>query len=338
MITMLATIFVFGVIVFIHELGHFVTAKACGMRVDEFAVGFGPAIVKVQKDETLYSIRAIPLGGYNKIAGMSDEEELDDRSFLNKPAWQRFIVISAGAVFNFLLAILIVFSILVISGAPSPSSEPVIGRMHSTGPAAIAHLEVNDKITSINGKKITKWTDIAIALQGTQKHAIPIVVERNGQMIESTIIPMETDNGRAIIGINPSSIMTKYPIGEAAYRAVAYTVNMVHQMITSLWSMIVGTEEAQLAGPVGVAQMAGEVAQIGFVYLLQFTAILSINLGVINLLPLPVLDGGHLIIILVESITRRKLPPKALQYIQMAGLALLLFIFLYTTVQDISRI
>ena len=102
--------------------------------------------------------------------------------------------------------------------------------------------------------------------------------------------------------------------------------------------MIVGTEEAQLAGPVGVAQMAGEVAQIGFVYLLQFTAILSINLGVINLLPLPVLDGGHLIIILVESITRRKLSPKALQYIQMAGLALLLFIFLYTTVQDISRI
>ena len=132
--------------------------------------------------------------------------------------------------------------------------------------------------------------------------------------------------------------MTKYPISEAAYRAVAYTVNIVHQMITGLWSMIVGTEEAQLAGPVGVAQMAGEVAQIGFVYLLQFTAILSINLGVINLLPLPVLDGGHLIIILVESITRRKLPPKALQYIQMAGLALLLFIFLYTTVQDISRI
>ena len=337
MITILATIFVFGVIVFIHEFGHFITAKACGMRVDEFAIGFGPAVAKVQRGETLYSIRAIPLGGFNRIAGMNPDEEMDERSFSVKPAWQRFIVISAGAVFNFLLAIVIFFIVFAVSGAPSPSSEAVIGRINQNGPAAAAHLEINDRITSINGHVISQWSDISPALVGTEKRGVPVTIERNGEQFETTLISADNGQGRAIIGITPVTNLTKYPIPEADVKAVTYTGAIVYQMVAGVWGMIVGTESAQLAGPVGVAQMAGEVAQIGFVYLLQFTAVLSINLGVINLLPLPVLDGGHLIIILIESITRRKLPPKALQYIQLAGVALLLAIFLYTTFLDISR-
>ena len=214
MLTILATIFVFGIIVFIHEFGHFITAKASGMRVDEFAIGFGPAIAKKRKGETLYSIRAIPLGGYNKIAGMDPEEPLDDRSFLNKPVWKRFIVIAAGAVFNFLLAIVIFFMIYAVNGIQTPSMEPVVGNMMSNSPAMTAHMTVNDRIVSINGKPVNEWTDISKSLQGTANTLVPIVVNRDGVNQELTVIPEAVGNdGRAVIGINP--VMNSMPLNVA---------------------------------------------------------------------------------------------------------------------------
>lgn len=189
MLTIVATIFVFGIIVFIHEFGHFITAKASGMRVDEFAIGFGPAIAKKRKGETLYSIRAIPLGGYNKIAGMDPEEPLDDRSFLNKPVWKRFVVIAAGAVFNFLLALVLFFIVYVANGIQTPSMEPVVGNMMNGSPAINAQMELNDRIVSINGKPVNEWTDISKTLQGTANTIVPIVVNRNGVNQELTAIP-----------------------------------------------------------------------------------------------------------------------------------------------------
>lgn len=337
MLTILATIFVFGVIVFIHEFGHFITAKASGMRVDEFAIGFGPALVKKQKGETLYSIRAIPLGGYNKIAGMMPDEELDDRSFLNKPVWKRFIVIFAGAFFNFLLAIVIFFGVFVTYGQQTPSTEPVIGRIVNDSPAVAAHLEVNDRIITINGKTVAQWSDITTNLKGTENTVVTMMIKRDGELKEVSIIPSEA-NGRAIIGINPQINSTPYSIGEAAERSVTATLAILQEMVRTLWLMITGQMAAQVSGPIGVAQAAGEMAQFGFVYLLNFTAILSLNLGVINLLPVPALDGGHLILLIIEGITRRRMPPKALQYIQMTGVILLIALFIYATTHDISRL
>jgi len=337
MITLLATVFVFGLIVFIHELGHFITAKLCGMRVDEFAIGFGPALVKVQKGETLYSIRTIPLGGYNKIAGMDPDEEQDARSFSSKPAWQRFIVISAGAVFNFLLAIIMFFFIFSTIGVGTPSNEAVIGRISAGSPAHTAQLEVNDKITSINGKAVNEWLDISKNLTGLSNQVVTIHVERDGKDIEVSIIP-EDNNGRAIIGVNPQTVYQKYSIADSAKMAVTGTVTMIYEMVNGLVSMVTGSAKADVAGPIGVAQMAGQIAQVGFVYLLQFTAVLSINLGVINLLPIPALDGGHLIIILIESVIRRRLPAKALYYVQMTGVTIMMFLFLYATSNDIMRL
>lgn len=339
LLTIVATIFVFGIIVFIHEFGHFITAKASGMRVDEFAIGFGPALVKVQKGETLYSIRAIPLGGYNKIAGMDPEEPLDDRSFLNKPVWKRFIVIAAGAIFNFLLAIVIFFIVYATYGVQTPSKEPIIGNMLSNSPAAMAHMQVNDRIISIKGKPVAEWTDISKQLQGTANTVVPIVISRDGQEQELSVIPTQTGNeGRAVIGINPVSIVQEYTIGQSAVQAVNTTGYVLVSMVEGLWSMITGTTNAELAGPIGVAQMAGQMAENGFMYLLQFTALLSLNLGVINLLPIPALDGGHLIVLLIEGITRRRLPVKALQYIQMTGVIILILLFVYATTHDISRL
>lgn len=339
MLTILATIFVFGIIVFIHEFGHFITAKASGMRVDEFAIGFGPAIAKKRKGETLYSIRAIPLGGYNKIAGMDPEEPLDDRSFLNKPVWKRFIVIAAGAVFNFLLAIVIFFMIYAVNGIQTPSMEPVVGNMMSNSPAMTAHMTVNDRIVSINGKPVNEWTDISKSLQGTANTLVPIVVNRDGVNQELTVIPEAVGNeGRAVIGINP--VMNSMPlnVAEAVVQSLHTTGFVLVSMVDGIWSMITGHTNAELAGPIGVAQMAGQVAESGFANLLQFTALLSLNLGVINLLPIPALDGGHLIVLIIEGITRRRLPVKALQYIQMTGIVILLALFVYATTHDISRL
>lgn len=339
MLTILATIFVFGIIVFIHEFGHFITAKASGMRVDEFAIGFGPAIAKKRKGETLYSIRAIPLGGYNKIAGMDPEEPLDDRSFLNKLVWKRFIVIAAGAVFNFLLAIVIFFMIYAVNGIQTPSMEPVVGNMMSNSPAMTAHMTVNDRIVSINGKPVNEWTDISKSLQGTANTLVPIVVNRDGVNQELTVIPEAVGNdGRAVIGINP--VMNSMPlnVAEAVVQSLHTTGFVLVSMVDGIWSMITGHTNAELAGPIGVAQMAGQVAESGFANLLQFTALLSLNLGVINLLPIPALDGGHLIVLIIEGITRRRLPAKALQYIQMTGIVILLALFVYATTHDISRL
>lgn len=339
MLTILATIFVFGIIVFIHEFGHFITAKASGMRVDEFAIGFGPAIAKKRKGETLYSIRAIPLGGYNKIAGMDPEEPLDDRSFLNKPVWKRFIVIAAGAVFNFLLAIVIFFMIYAVNGIQTPSMEPVVGNMMSNSPAMTAHMTVNDRIVSINGKPVNEWIDISKSLQGTANTLVPIVVNRDGVNQELTVIPEAVGNdGRAVIGINP--VMNSMPlnVAEAVVQSLHTTGFVLVSMVDGIWSMITGHTNAELAGPIGVAQMAGQVAESGFANLLQFTALLSLNLGVINLLPIPALDGGHLIVLIIEGITRRRLPAKALQYIQMTGIVILLALFVYATTHDISRL
>ncbi|MBS4912833.1 MAG: RIP metalloprotease RseP [Veillonella sp.] len=337
MLTLLATIFVFGIIVFIHELGHFVTAKASGMRVDEFAIGFGPALVKKQYGETLYSIRAIPLGGFNKIAGMMPDEPLDDRSFLNKPVWKRFIVIFAGAFFNFLLAIVIFFGVFVTYGQQTPSTEPVIGRIVSDSPAVAAHLEENDRITSINGQPVKVWSDITTQLKGTENTVVTMMIERNGESREVSVIPTE-NSGRAIIGINPVINSTPYSVGEAAQLSVVGTIAILKEMVNTLWLMITGQVAAQVSGPIGVAQAAGTMAQFGFVYLLNFTAILSLNLGVINLLPVPALDGGHLILLIIEGITRRRMPPKALQYIQLTGVILLIALFIYATTHDISRL
>lgn len=338
MVTLLATVFVFGLIVFVHEMGHFITAKLCRMRVDEFAIGFGPVLGSFRKGETLYSVRAIPLGGFNKIAGMDPSESLDERSFMSKPVWQRFIVISAGAIMNFVLAIVIFFVVFVGYGLQTPIDAPVIGQVMKNSPAMVAHFQDGDRIVSIENKPVEKWTDITTMFAPYANQVTNVLVDRGGQSVELSVIPSAAENGRAVIGVYPSMKIQKYSVSEAAVMAVTGTGKIMYGMVDGLGQMVTGKQSAEVSGPIGVAQMAGQVASVGFSYLLQFTAMLSINLGVINLLPVPVLDGGHLILLILEGIRGKRLPDKALYYIQMAGLALLLMLFLYATSNDISRL
>lgn len=338
MITILATVFVFGLIVFIHEMGHFVMAKLCRMRVDEFAIGFGPLLASFRRGETLYSIRAIPLGGYNKIAGMDPSEPLDERSFMTKPIWQRFLVIAAGALMNFVLAIVLFFIVFVGYGVQTPVNEPVVGQIIKNSPAVAAHFQSGDRIITIENKPVTEWKDISTGFAPYANQVTSVMVQRDGKQVELTVIPSLSENNRVVIGIYPAMTTQNYSVLESASMAINGTGRIIYGMVEGLGQMITGKQSADVAGPLGVAQMAGQVASVGFSYLLQFTAMLSINLGVLNLLPVPVLDGGYLILLILEGIRGKRLPDRALYYIQMCGLALLVLLFVYATSSDISRL
>lgn len=338
MITILATIFVFGLIVLVHEWGHFITAKLSGMIVEEFAIGFGPAIFEKRVGETLYSLRAIPLGGYNKIAGMDPEEDCGERGYNKQPIWKRLIVISAGAFMNFVLAIVLFFMMMATVGTSTVSTEAVIGQIQENSPAAMAHLELGDKILTINKQPIAAWKDIRPSLVNQGEKSITMTIERNGEVKELSIIPKTVEKDQAVLGIYPTVITEPMTIGEAFTGAFEKTGAILVSMLVMLKMMITGAAGSNVAGPVGIAQMAGQVASHGFVPLLNLTAVLSINLGLINLLPIPVLDGGHIVVLFIEGIIGRKLPQKVLYTIQMAGLAILATVFLYATFNDITRL
>ena len=232
---------------------------------------------------------------------------------------------------------MIYFFVFAFHGTTIPSQEPIIGDILAGNPAATAGIQKGDKIVSINGQYIQEWKDITESLKGHSNHVVSVTLDRNGETIFTTVIPRESGD-RAVIGINPVLEVKEYSIGESAVNAVSHTGSTLTDMVQGLWNIVTGHSKGDVAGPIGVAQMAGQVAQHGFISLLLFTALLSLNLGVINLLPIPVLDGGHLVLLILEGITGRKLPEKALQYIQMTGVGLLLLVFVYSTFQDILRL
>ncbi len=337
--TILATIFVFGLLVFVHELGHFMTAKWTGMQVDEFAIGFGPALYSKKYGDTLYSIRAIPLGGYNKIAGMDPDEPMQEGSFSGKSVWKRLIVIAAGAMMNFVLAIVLFFGIISINGIQLPLEEPVIGSIIEGSPAASARLQENDRILKINDVTISNWQDIQKELAGHGNEIVPVEIERNNEIQTVSVIPQYNEaNKKVMIGITPVVETKNFSLWESLKLSILQTVGLLAAMISGLYMMLMGTMSAEISGPIGVAHMAGQVAEIGMVPLLNFTALLSINLGLLNLLPVPMLDGGHIVLLALEGITGRKLSAKVLYYIQMSGMVILLALFLFAMTNDISKL
>lgn len=337
-ITIAATVFVFSLIVFVHEFGHFITAKLTGMQVDEFAIGFGPKIYSCTHGSTLYSLRAIPLGGFNRIAGMTDDEPLNERSFLNKPVPSRLLVIAAGGLMNFLLAILILWGVTFAVGTMTVSPQPVVGSVIEDSAASRANMQEGDRIVSIGGTAIAQWSDISQAVAKNSKSVVTVVIDRDGQTLSLEMIPqVDSQSQRATLGIMPVITKQSHGLFESAGMAVQRTGQLCQIMLVGIYEMITGETKADLAGPIGVAQLAGQVASVGFVNLLIFTAFLSINLGILNLLPIPMLDGGYIILLILEGISGRRMPKKALQYIQATGMVILGALFLFAMFQDISR-
>ena len=379
MTTIVAAIFVFGLLVLVHELGHFMVAKLTGMRVDEFAIGFGPKLWSRKYGETLYAIRAVPLGGFNRIAGMDyeiiermgneaeekaddggresgwrryipsvnrenvvmvpDDEGAGERAYFRRPIWARMLMVLAGSFMNFILPLFIFFGIFYFSGVATPSSEPVIGAVMAEKPAAMAGLMKGDRILTIDGSEVTKWDDISRSIQGAEGKPFKLTYQRDGEVRSTTLIPEEEpESKRVIIGITSSADIHQPGILEAAGLAAQKVFFVLMAMVGALIQLMLGSVGAEaLSGPVGIVQMTGEVANQGILPLLNFTAFLSLNLGLINLLPVPALDGGHFVMLVLEGLRGKPLGPKAMYYIQAAGVTLLVSLMIFTTFNDLMK-
>ena len=379
MTTIVAAIFVFGLLVLVHELGHFMVAKLTGMRVDEFAIGFGPKLWSRKYGETLYAIRAVPLGGFNRIAGMDyeiiermgneaeekaddggresgwrryipsvnrenvvmvpDDEGAGERAYFRRPIWARMLMVLAGSFMNFILPLFIFFGIFYFSGVATPSPEPVIGAVMAEKPAAMAGLRQGDRILTIDGSEVTKWEDISRSIQGAEGKPFKLTYQRDGEVRSTTLIPEEEpESKRVIIGITSSADIHQPGLLEAAGLAAQKVFFVLMAMVGALIQLMLGSVGAEaLSGPVGIVQMTGEVANQGILPLLNFTAFLSLNLGLINLLPVPALDGGHFVMLVLEGLRGKPLGPKAMYYIQAAGVTLLVSLMIFTTFNDLMK-
>ena len=339
MLTILACIFVFGILVTVHEFGHFITAKLTGMKVEEFSIGFGPNIYQQQEGETLYSLRMLPLGGYNKIAGMDpDDPEDPERGFNSKPVSSRMLVILAGSLMNILLPVVIFFGLFLAFGMDVPENKPVLGQIIEGYPAEQSGLKEGDRILSINGKPVHEWLDIRKNIADSGMQPIPFEIQRDTEKLTITVTPgVNPETGKPFIGVVSSLKNVRLTPVQAAVASVSATKNIIKNMYASLYHMVTGKTKAEFSGPVGVAKMAGEVAHKGFDRLMQFTAMLSLNLAIINLLPLPALDGGHFLILLIEAVTGHKLGKTAMQNIQKVGVAMILALTIFATFKDLTR-
>lgn len=356
-------IIVLGVLIFVHELGHFLFAKWSKMRVDEFAIGFPPRLFSFQKGGTRYALNLIPFGGYVKIFGENPDEESADPSatdsFVNKNRWQQAAVLVAGVLFNVLFAWLL-FSISFMSGFPAVVTDDnrdevhdqrlVITSVVEDGPAAQAGLQVGDEIETLIVEDMALLTQPSIegvqnfiATYGTNEIIMQIV--RGDEDLTQTITPQEgIVEGKPAIGIAMSFVGTMKLNPFAAFAEGAKTtVTMTKEVAVGLGGFLkdIVTGNAafdQVAGPVGIVGLVGDASQFGFVYLLGFTAFISLNLAVLNMIPFPALDGGRLLFVLIEGIIRRPINQKVANTANAVGFLLLILLMIVITVSDVIKL
>lgn len=320
------SLFVFLIVILVHEFGHFIVAKLNNIRVNEFSIGMGPKLLSKQGEETFYTLRALPIGGYVALEGEDDESD-DPRSFNRAHPLKRIAVLFAGAFMNFLLAIILFSFIFLIVGSPSDST--VIGDIMENSPAVESSLEVGDRIINIDNNPIESWNDISKVINESKKDELIIEFERNGETLNTTINPVN-DGGNYIIGITP---VYEKNIGSAISSAFTNTKTVILQVYEFIGNLITGQANISgLSGPVGIVRMIGSSSQQGIFTLLTLAAIISANLGAFNLLPFPALDGGTIYITFIEMIIGKEVPDKVKIGLNVVGLSLLLGLILYVTV------
>lgn len=380
MITAIVTIVMFLIMVSLHEFGHYIVARVLDFKILEYAIGFGPAIFKREKNSILYSVRVVPFGGYCKFEG-EDEESSDPRAFSNRPVWRRILVVAAGGVFNIILGFLI---FMVIMPSLSPVSTNVINSVVENSYLEQCGVQPGDKIIEIDGKNISFYNDITLYtsnLSGDEE--IDLTVKRNGEKLDFTVKPTEqkitynyTDEGveyiSAINGeeemqlipysenllkqedlIGKSQVQTRYIIGFVpqtqditalniwgnAWNNTKFVVKLVYR---SLWEMVTGKVGVeQMSGPVGIVNEVNNAVNQGshsWLYVLNLMALLTINLGVFNLLPFPALDGGRLFFMIVELIRRKPIPPEKEGMVHAIGIILLFALIIFISFHDILKL
>ena len=344
-LTIVALLIVLGVVVFVHEAGHFMAARWAGVRVDAFSIGFGPAIIKWHdKHNTVWKLCCLPLGGYVSIYG---QEDMFNRKkyaalpkakkvghYLSVPAWKQFIIIGAGVFMNFVLAWFIYSADFMFR--PRTIQLPVVGQVVRDSVAFNAGIKAGDVIVNIDKASIANWGEIIIAKELADKHNANVTVSRNGKLVNVVLKPAER---WGLIADGSKTIFRKKGFISGVYFGLRETYYQSKTLLIVLKQIITGERSSkQLGSFITIAQVSGHALETGFFVFLSIIALLSVNLGVINLLPLPVLDGGYLLILVIDAITRRKLGGKAMEITILVGWILIALLFAFTMWNDIARV
>ena len=352
LVTVGAFVVALGILVFVHELGHFAVAKRLGVKVLRFSIGFGPIVWARRRGETEYAVSALPLGGYVKMLGEEDEAEAiaePERGFATQSLPRRAAIVTAGPVMNFLFAFLVYAVLFVAVGAEIPSTEPRVGGVAAGSPAERAGLQVHDRVTAVDGVPVATWEDLAKSVRDSGGRVLRLAVQRaDGGAAELEVTPKlsETrnlfgeDTGEIwLIGIEASRDWKQVGPLEAIGMAGQQTAMASAVVLQGLALMVQGRVPLkELGGPIAIARAAGQQARAGTRYFLSMLAFLSINLGVLNLLPIPALDGGHLALFGVEAVMGRPLRQRHRELAQQVGILLLLSLMVFVFYNDIHRL
>lgn len=351
MVYIISFIVVLGILIFVHEFGHFIVARKLGIGVLKFSLGFGPKVFGFEKGGTEYLVSAVPLGGYVKLLGETPDEEIPpehiSRSFSHSPAGSKLMVVAAGPLFNIIFAAL-VFCVVFMAGVPV--LKPVVGDVVEDSPAFRAGIEKGDVIVSINERAMKRWEDIAVVIkeQGTE-NPLSVVINR-GDRIVNLVLQAEEREVKNIFGESVREpkigiiakgdyLIKRYNPFSALFLGIKETGRMIYLTVVTIVKLIERVIPADtLGGPILIAQIAGDQAKQGITPFFYFLALLSVNLGILNLLPIPILDGGHILIFSLEAITGRTLSMKVKGIVQQIGLVIIITLTILVFYNDIARI
>lgn len=335
MATVISSVIIFMVLVLIHEFGHFAVAKMCGVTVNEFAIGMGPLLFQKKHKGTVYSVRLIPIGGFCALEG-EDEESTKSDAFSNKSPVKRIAILVAGAFMNILLGF-VLMCIVMFSKNAQYVAVPVVDTVQVQSAAEEAGLLHGDRIVGINSAKIRTQMDLKFELARFKGGSLYITYLRNGEKQSVNLEPKKGDDGMYYIGFTAKTEPLDF--GGRLYHSFSYTVFYGKAILVSLWDMVTGSVGVEnVSGPVGIVSEIGSAASQGLDSLLRLASLITINLGLFNLLPLPALDGGRVLFVVAEIVTRRKVPPEKEGMVHFIGFAILILLMLFATWNDISRL
>lgn len=330
MSTLIGSIIVFMLVITLHELGHFTVAKLSGIKVNEFAIGMGPKLFSKNVGETKYSLRALPIGGYVAMEG-EEEYSHDPRAFNNVNVFKRMAVVLAGVFMNFVLAVAAFFIVFLFIGVQTN----ILSGVMEGSPAELAGLQKGDRIVAIQDQKINEWRDVINTIS-TSTGEIKVKVERNNEQLTFYVVPYEKD-GRQVIGITPEIQKSATNALSMAFKQTISTIKDVFSTIGMLFNGKANV--SMLAGPVGVISIIGQETSKGILNLIGILGLISANLAVVNLLPIPALDGGKFVFLIIESITGKPVNEKIENNLTLVGFSLLIGLMLYITIfGDLNRI
>lgn len=344
-LAIVALLIVLGVVVFVHELGHFLAARWAGVRVDTFSIGFGPAIVKWHdKHGTVWKIACLPLGGYVSIYGQDDmfdrkkyadlPAEKKKGHYLSAPAWKQFIIVAAGVTMNFILAWLIYSGIFMFQ--PKEVQLPVVGQVIQESVAFNAGVKPGDIVMQIDNDQVTNWGELIIAKDLASHHDADVLLLRDDKLVRVQLAPAER---WGLIADGSKTELRKKGFFDGLYAGARETYYQSKTLLVVLKQIVTGERSSkQLGSFITIAEVSGQALSMGIVALLSIIALLSVNLGVINLLPLPVLDGGYLLILIIEAIIRRKLGGRGMEIAILIGWLFIVALFALTMWNDLARV